>query len=145
MSGQTGVRGERWGGPNGDRGALGQTSPSALQTGVDLTHLHGSLQAHHLQELVRDVWKGNTRTWRYQVAINRYLSCVSKGLQRPNMYDRQPLIVSLVKGKENLLQPNERKRRNTDHSGMVRRAIGAKWTLGRPIMILHPSLNSSHS
>lgn len=44
--------------PDGDGGALRQAPPGALQAGVDLTHLHGSLQPHHLQQLVRQVWDG---------------------------------------------------------------------------------------
>lgn len=39
-------------GPDGDRGALGQASPGALQARVDLTHFHGPFQTHHLQLLV---------------------------------------------------------------------------------------------
>lgn len=45
---------ERW--PDGHGGTLRQASSSALQPGVDLTHLHGAFQPHHLQELVGQVW-----------------------------------------------------------------------------------------
>lgn len=43
-------------GPDGDGGALGQASAGALQACVDLTHLHGPFQTHHLQLLVWHVW-----------------------------------------------------------------------------------------
>lgn len=41
--------------PDGDGRTLGQPLPSALQPRVDLPHLHGALQPHHLQQVVTEV------------------------------------------------------------------------------------------
>lgn len=41
--------------PDGDTGALGQSPSRTLQSCVDLSHLYGPFQTHHLQQLVTEV------------------------------------------------------------------------------------------
>lgn len=43
--------------PDGNVGGLCQSVPGALQSSVDLSHLHGSFQSNHLQTLIAHIWK----------------------------------------------------------------------------------------
>lgn len=42
--------------PDGDVGTLSQSASGALQASVDLSHLYRPFKAHHLHQLVTEVW-----------------------------------------------------------------------------------------
>lgn len=48
--------------PDGNLGGLCQSVPGALQSGVDLSHLYGSFQPHHLQTLITHVCRVTKHT-----------------------------------------------------------------------------------
>lgn len=72
-------RGERWRKqlrgrrlwPDGDVGTLSQSAAGALQSSVNLPHLYRPFQAHHLQQLVTEVWMDHRDMWGVKIQLSQ--------------------------------------------------------------------------